>query len=82
MAQSQDDEKMGGQAPSCAGDISRKEFLEQVVRRAAVAGAILAAPAIVDRFLVPPVYAMPTTPIGGMETPPGLDTTGMQTDLT
>ncbi|GEM_PF-2056636 len=43
--------------PSCDSHLSRKEFLRTVIRRAAVAGAILAAPRVVDKFLVPPVYA-------------------------
>ena len=47
--------------PACDPSISRKEFLEAVVRRATIAGVLLAAPVVVDKFLVPPVYAANST---------------------
>jgi len=49
-----------GPAPgeSCDPSLNRKQFLELVVRRAGLVGALLVAPKVVDSFLVPPVYAM------------------------
>lgn len=40
--------------------LTRKEFLKRSLRGAATAGAIIAAPAIIDKFLIPPVYAIGT----------------------
>lgn len=37
--------------------ISRKDFIRRVLKRGALAGALLAAPRIVDRFVVPPAKA-------------------------
>jgi hypothetical protein len=51
------------QASSVQG-MSRKEFLTTVVKGAAVAGVIVAAPKVVDKFLVPPVYAANSTTAG------------------
>ncbi|MGH7192252.1 MAG: hypothetical protein ACREJM_01820 [Candidatus Saccharimonadales bacterium] len=42
---------------SCDSAISRKEFVALVLKRSAAAGALLAAPAIVDTFLAPPAMA-------------------------
>ena len=38
--------------PACDPTMSRKEFFETVLKRGAIAGAILASPQIVDKFLV------------------------------
>jgi len=46
---------------SSDGEMSRKEFFGLVVRRAAAAGVLAAAPAIVDKFLVPPALAQSST---------------------
>jgi hypothetical protein len=46
---------------ACDGRVSRKEFLTTLVRRATIAGAILAAPQVIDKFLVPPAYAVTST---------------------
>jgi hypothetical protein len=46
---------------ACDSRVSRKEFLTTLVRRAALAGALLAAPKVVDKFLVPPAYAVTST---------------------
>ncbi len=43
--------------PSCQPDLTRKEFLALVLKRGAIGGAILFAPKILDKFLVPPVEA-------------------------
>ena len=43
--------------PSCDSSMSRKDFVALVLKRSYVAGAILAAPAIVDTFLAPPAMA-------------------------
>jgi len=56
--------KSGGQPtepqekPSADLTISRKEFIRKVLKKGAIAGALLAAPKIIDRFLVPPANAM------------------------
>lgn len=47
--------------PACDANLSRKEFLTKLVQRAAVAGSLIAAPQIVDKFLVPPAYALNST---------------------
>jgi hypothetical protein len=63
-------------AGSCDPVLNRKQFLELVVRRAGPVGALLIAPKIVDKFLVPPVSA------ATMYTPnPMVDTTSMNTDI-
>jgi len=46
---------------ACDNSISRKEFLATLVKRAAVAGTLVAAPKILDHFLVPPAYARSST---------------------
>ncbi len=59
---------------SAVSGMTRKEFLQKVVKRAAIAGAVVAAPKVVDKFLVPPVYAKVslTTPPGpGVKHDPG-----------
>lgn len=40
--------------------LTRKEFIKRTLRGAAAAGAVIAAPAILDKFLIPPVYAIGT----------------------
>jgi hypothetical protein len=44
--------------PSCDPAYSRKEFFALVIKRAAVAGTIICAPKIVDKFFLPPANAM------------------------
>lgn len=46
---------------ACDQTISRKEFLATVLKRATLAGALMIAPQVVDKFLVPPVYALNST---------------------
>jgi hypothetical protein len=58
---------------SSESTMSREEFLKTVFKRAAVAGALVAAPAIADKFLVPAAFAQTSTC-----TVPG--TTGNATD--
>jgi hypothetical protein len=54
---------------SCEPTMTRKDFVAKVVRRATIAGAILAAPAVIDKFLVPPGIAAMMSPTGtGVET--------------
>ncbi|HEY9791922.1 MAG TPA: hypothetical protein V6D22_16065 [Candidatus Obscuribacterales bacterium] len=45
---------------SCDAGLSRKEFLERVLTPALLAGAALASPKIVDKFILP-AQAAPTT---------------------
>jgi hypothetical protein len=44
--------------PSCDPAYSRKEFVALVIRRAGIAGALICAPKIVDKFFLPPAEAM------------------------
>jgi hypothetical protein len=46
---------------SCEPGLSRKGFIELVLKRALGAGVVLAAPKIVDKFLIPPAYATIST---------------------
>jgi hypothetical protein len=41
--------------------LTRSEFIQKVVKASALTGGILAAPRILDRFLVPPAYAATST---------------------
>lgn len=47
--------------PACDGNLSRKEFLTKLVQKAALAGSLVAAPKIIDKFLVPPALALNST---------------------
>lgn len=50
--------------------MSRKEFVAKVLKGGAIVGAILAAPAVIDKFLVSPAAcAMPTSATGGETAP-------------
>lgn len=44
-------------APSCEPSMSRAEFITRVVKGAALAGGLVAAPQILDKFLVPAAFA-------------------------
>ena len=68
-----EDRKKGEAERSCEPALSRQEFLAMVVKRGVIAGALIAAPKIIDAFLVPPAHAMMYT--GAMDTAPGTDTT-------
>lgn len=46
---------------SCDSKLTRKEFLGSIIRRAALAGALVAAPKIIDTFLIPPAEARTST---------------------
>jgi len=73
VSSNHDHDEQKGDARSCEPSLSRQEFLTLVLKRGSLAGAILAAPKIVDAFLVPPAHAMMYT--GGGDTAPGIDTT-------
>ncbi len=62
----QDTDVKNGNTPASDKSISRKEFVRLVLKRGAIAGAIVAAPKIIDKFLVPPVYAGTSTMPMGM----------------
>jgi hypothetical protein len=47
--------------PACDESLSRKEFLTKLVQKAALAGSLVAAPKIIDKFLVPPALAVNST---------------------
>jgi hypothetical protein len=55
--ESPEDKLVQGDSPSCEPGMSRRQFVALVLKRAAVAGAILAAPKVVDKFLVAPAEA-------------------------
>ncbi len=42
---------------SCEPSLSRAEFIARIVKGAALTGGVLAAPKILDKFLVPPAFA-------------------------
>lgn len=44
-------------AQSSAEGTSRRDFIQQIVKRAAIAGSLLAAPKVIDKFLVPAAWA-------------------------
>jgi hypothetical protein len=46
---------------SCEPALCRKEFLALVLKRATLAGVVLATPKVVDKFLIPPAKAMMVT---------------------
>ncbi|RTL45804.1 MAG: hypothetical protein EKK48_00225 [Candidatus Melainabacteria bacterium] len=46
---------------ACDESLSRKEFLTKLVQKAALAGSLVAAPKIIDKFLVPPALAVNST---------------------
>lgn len=41
--------------------LTRQEFLLKIVKAAAIAGGVLAAPKVIDKFLVPPALASSST---------------------
>lgn len=51
------------QKTSCNPRLTRKEFLARVVKNAAIAGTIAAAPVIADAFIAPPASAQASTNI-------------------
>lgn len=51
--------------PASDKSISRKEFVALVLKRGAIAGAILSAPKVLDKFLVPPASATSSTVVHG-----------------
>jgi hypothetical protein len=52
-------------AASCEPTLSRKEFVALVLKRAAIAGAVIAAPKVVDKFMVQPANAFAVTSTRG-----------------
>ncbi len=48
-------------ANSCEPSLTRAEFITRVVKGAALTGGVLAAPRILDKFLVPPAFAGAST---------------------
>jgi hypothetical protein len=43
--------------PSCDPTYTRKEFVALVIKRAGIAGAVICAPKVVDKFFLPPAQA-------------------------
>lgn len=52
-----EDRKNEADVESSVKGMSRQEFLASVIKNAAIAGTVVAAPKVVDKFLVPPAYA-------------------------
>jgi hypothetical protein len=48
---------------ACDSKLSRQEFIAAVLKKAVLAGTIVAAPRVLDKFLIPPVYASGSTGI-------------------
>jgi hypothetical protein len=66
-----------GDLRSCDPSLSRKEFLKRAAVAALGTGAVFALPAIVDKFLVPPAYAIgsrASTPGSASDRPTGYGT--------
>jgi hypothetical protein len=47
--------------PSCDGRMSRHEFLKKLIAPTAIVGAMLVAPKVVDKFVLPAQAAPPTS---------------------
>jgi hypothetical protein len=62
--------------PSCDSTMSRQEFIEKVIKRAALIGIVIAAPKIIDRFLVPPAFATLMSTLCTSDTLASKDCTG------
>jgi hypothetical protein len=58
---------------SCDPAMTRKEFVSMVLKRGAIAGAILSAPAVIDKFLVSPACAMASSMTGGESGATGME---------
>ncbi len=43
--------------PSAEKSLTRQQFIQKIAKGAAVTGGLIAAPAILDKFLIPKVYA-------------------------
>jgi len=63
--QAQDNTAKDDRSPASDKTLSRKEFVRLVLKRGAIAGTLLAAPKILDKFLVPPVSATASTVVHG-----------------
>jgi hypothetical protein len=60
------DIKNCGSEPSSDQSLTRQEFLAKVIKGAALTGGLLAAPQVLDKFLVPKVYASSSGGGGGV----------------
>lgn len=49
---------------SCEPSVTRKQFITKIVQRGVQSGGILLGAVLLDRFIVPPVYAATSTGIG------------------
>lgn len=64
-------EEFDSQASSCEQSLTRAEFITRVVKGAALTGGLLAAPKILDKFLVPPAFAGASSCVVGAGTTQG-----------
>ncbi|HEV8714572.1 MAG TPA: hypothetical protein VGX03_17305 [Candidatus Binatia bacterium] len=73
----------GESQPSCDPALTRRQFVAELVKKAALAGTLTAAPLIADAFMAPPAYAQvstdPFTDTGGKDTGCTADTGGTDT---
>lgn len=56
---------------SCEQSLTRAEFIARVLKGAALTGGLLAAPKVLDKFLVPPAFAGASTCQAGHATTQG-----------
>jgi len=61
MFEPENEEESPQASSSCEPSLSRKEFVALVLKRATAAGTIIAAPRVVDKFLVQPAEARAVT---------------------
>jgi hypothetical protein len=47
----------GTEDTSCAPSLNRKQFIQKIVKGAALTGAVMAAPKVLDKFILPAVAA-------------------------
>lgn len=59
------------ESSSCEQSLTRAEFIARVVKGAALTGGLLAAPKVLDKFLVPPAFAGASSCVVGASTTQG-----------
>ncbi len=85
MEESNRNPESNSDVPAADSSLSRKQFLQRVVKGAALTGGVLGAPKIIDKFIVPAAYASSSTVcVIGENTSGGIDSiiqTGSGTDI-
>jgi len=57
MTDDRQDDLKNAESDSCASSLTRKEFIQKIVKGAALTGAVIAAPKVLDKFILPAVAA-------------------------